>query len=276
MIELAAALCAAVTFGAMSYLYLRSADYSRTAARFCAFFAAVQILVSFTTSTMTALLLLMLVYPVAAGAAAFASVQSLRNVVILSGALAVVQTVNPLGTAMAGIVVPVLIGLQDRPLSRARGIPLLFLLLFIPVGSAALLTYRAYAMHSGLGAQLAGNVAQFAAYRPHLEFDDFRVQAMARAIEFSVIGLPVWITVAVVRNRTSIAVATVCAALIVAATVAALLGRPRPVAVVAPALAIPSVLALCEWPQARRVRHMPAFVSALGAMLTWLCAEFGA
>lgn len=274
MIDLAAALSAAVSFGAVSYLYLRSAAYSRWIATCCGFLVAIQILVSLTTATLTALLLAMIVYPVAAGAAAFADAQSLRNVVLLSGALAVVQTVNPLGTAMAGIVVPVLIRLQDRTVFRARGVSLLVLLLFIPAGSAALIAYRASAMDEGIAAQLAGNIAQFAAYRPYLEFSDFRVQAIARAIELAAIASPIWITAIYIRSRPSVAIATVCAALIVAVTLAGLLGRPRPIAVAAPALAIPFALALREWPMSHRRASIA--ISACAVFLTWLCAELAA
>ncbi len=276
MIDLATALCAAVAGGTLSFLYLRAAAYSPAASAICATLAGGQILVALATATVTSLLLALLVGPIAVCAAAFADVQSLRNVVLLSGALAVVQTVNPLGTAMAGILVPVLIGMQDGTMVRSRRVAFLVLLLFIPVGSAVLLAYRAYAMHPGIGAQLAGNVAQFVAHRPYLEFADFRVQALARAAELAAIGFPVWITAAFVRNRPSIAIATVCAALIVAVTLAAFAGRPRPVAVVAPALALPSVLALCEWPRARRTLRWTAVVSALGVFLTWFCAELAA
>jgi hypothetical protein len=275
MIDLAAALCAAAAVGGLSYLYLISAAYSPAMSMLCAVLAAGQTLVALTTATVTSLLLALLVYPIAAGAAAFADVKSLRNVVLLSGALALVQTVNPLGTAMAAILVPVLI-VQDGIVFRSRGVSLLVLLLFIPAGSAAILAYRAYTMNPGIGAQVASDVAQFAVYRPSLEFTDFRVQALARVAELAAIGLPVWITAALVRSRASIAIATVCAALIVAVTVAAFLGRPRPVAVVAPAFAIPSVLALREWPQARRTANSTIMISALGVLLTWLCAELAA
>ena len=276
MIGLVAALFAAVAFGALSFVHLRSAACSRAAATLCGVLVAAQILVATTTATLTALLLAIIVCPIATGAAAFASVQSVRNVVLVSGALALAQTVNPLGTAMAGILVPVLVGLQNGTAFRSRGVPLLVLLLFIPLGSAALLAYRTYTMHGGIAAQIAGNVAQFAADRPFLQLSNFRAQALARAAELAAIGLPVWLPAVFVRSRASIAIAAVCTALIVAVTVAAFLGRPRPVAVVAPALAIPSILALREWPPDQRSLQVTAAALGAGVLLTWFFAELGA
>jgi hypothetical protein len=74
----------------------------------------------------------------------------------------------------------------------------------------------------------------------------------------------------VVRNRVSITIATVCAALIVAVTVSVFLGRMRPVALVAPALAMPSILVQREWPSTRIGARWIAVGPAFGAFLTWL------
>jgi hypothetical protein len=276
MIALAAALCAVAAFGALSYRYLRSAAYSPVLAAFCAALTAGQMLVSITTAVLPALLLALTIYLIVSGAVAFARLQNVRSVVLLSGALAVVQGVNPLGTVMAATLVPVLVGLRDSKTFRARSASLLILLLFIPMSSAVFRAYLAQTSYFNPSAWLLADVARFAAYRPGWAFADFRLQAVARAVELAAIALPVWATAAIVRTRVSTAIAAVCIAGILAATIAAFLGHPRPVAVAAPALAMPIVLALCQWPPARRAAGWVVAAPAFGVLLTWFCAELAA
>ena len=276
MMTLAAALCAVAAFGALSYRHLRLASYSPALSSLCAAFTAGQVLVSITTAAFPALLLALTIYLIVSGAVAFARLQNVRSVVLLSGALAVVQGVNPLGPVMAATLVPVLIGLRNADVLRARGKSLLILLLFIPVSSAALLAYLTQAAYFIPSAWLVADIARFAAHRPALVFADFRLQALARAAELAAIALPVWVGAAVVRTRASLAIATVCIAGIAAATIAAFLGHPRPVGVVAPALALPIVMAICQWPLSRRAERWAVAAPVFGALLTWFCAEWAA
>jgi hypothetical protein len=270
VIAFAAALCVVAAFGVLSYRLLRSSAYSRRQSVLCAALTGGQMLAALTTATVPALLLAFTVYLIAAGAAAFARLQNVRNVMVLSGALALVQGVNPIGTVMAATLVPVLIGLQNAEMFRARGMSLLVLLLFIPVSTAMFLTYFAHTAHALPSAWLVADIAQVEAHNLHLWLGDLWLRGLLCAAELMLIALPVWVAAGVVRNRVSITIATVCAALIVAVTVSVFLGRMRPVALVAPALAMPSILVQREWPSTRIGARWIAVGPAFGAFLTWL------
>lgn len=270
MIVFAATMCVIAAFGMLSYRLLRAYSFPTGLSALCAALAAAQMSVSATTATAPALFLALTVYLIAAGGVAFARLQNVRNAMVLSGALALVQGVNPIGTVMAATLVPVLIGLQSAEVFRVRGISLLVLLLFVPMSAALFLAYLAQMTHSLPSAWLLARIAQVIVRRPHAL--DFRLAGALHAGELALIALPVWVTAASVRNRAAVTIATVCAALIIAVTVSIFLGRLRPVALVAPALAMPTVLALCEWPHAK-TRRWAAAGPALGAFLTWLFAE---
>jgi hypothetical protein len=269
VIALAAALCVIAAFGVLSYRLLRSSDHACGMSALCAALAAGQMLAALTTASAPALVLVLTVYLIAAGGVAFARLQNVRNVMVLSGALALVQGVNPIGTVMAATLVPVLIGLQNAEMFRARGAALLVLLLFIPLSSALFLAYFAHTAHSLPSTWLVANIAQVEAHNLHARLSDFRLRGLLRAAELVLIALPVWVTAAAVRNRASLTIATVCAALIVAVTVSVFLGRVRPVALVAPALAVPSILVLREWPRTQDGGRWIAAGPAFGAFLTW-------
>jgi hypothetical protein len=271
MIAIAASLCVIAAFGALCWRTLRLADYSSGTSALCAALACAQMLTALTTATVPALLLAFTVYLIAAGASAFARLQNVRNVMLLSGALALVQGVNPIGSVMAATLVPVLIGLQSAATPRVRIMPLLVLLLFVPASSALFLTYLAQTAHPLPSAWLVAEIARVAARNS--QTPDFQADGLLGALELALIALPVWITAAVIRNRAAITIATVCAALIAAVTVSIFLGRARPVALVAPALAMPSVLALREWPHTKDSARWIAAAPALGVVLTWLFAE---
>jgi hypothetical protein len=272
VIALAATLCVLAAFGFLSYRLLRSVACSAGFSAFCALLVAAQMLAALTTAIVPALLLALTVYLIAAGAAAFARLQNVRNAMVLSGALALVQGVNPIGTVMAATLVPVLIGLQNAEVFRARGVSLLVLLLFVPASSAVFLAYLAQTAHSLPAAWVIADIARVEGRNSGLSPNDFRLEGLLRAVELALIALPVWVTAIVLRTRASITIAAVCAALIVAVTVSVFLDRLRPVALVAPALAMPSVVALCEWPRARRALGWVATAPAFGVVLTWFFA----
>jgi hypothetical protein len=270
------AVLAAAAFGVLAYRHLRSAAYSPPVSATGAALVSGQILAAITTAFAPALLLVLAVYLIAVCAAAFVRVQNVRNVMLLSGSLALVQAVNPLGTVMAATLVPVLIGLQDGEAFRSRRNALLVLLLFMPVSAAVFLAYLAHTTQVSFSELLAHAVAQnpVAATRP--VFRDFRTEGLVRALELIVIALPVWATAAVLRSRASIAIMTVCLAMIVATAVAIFLGRLRPVAMIAPAFALPFVLTMREWPRTQRHMRWAIAAQAFGAVLTWFCAAFAA
>jgi hypothetical protein len=147
------------------------------------------------------------------------------------------------------------------------------LLLFLPVSSAGFLACLAQTGHFMPSAWLTDDVAQIAARGPHMALVDFRLEGMMRAMELALVALPVWVIAAVLRTRTSITIATVCAALIGAVTVAALFGRLRPVALVVPALAMLWVLSLRELPPAHRVVRWVLAAVAISVLLAWLFAD---
>jgi hypothetical protein len=275
MIFFVATLSAIAAFGLLSYRLLQSAAYTSTLSAICALLVMAQMSVSAITATAPALLLALTVYLIAAGGVAFARLQNVRNVVLLSGALALVQGVNPIGTVMAATLVPVLIGLQSAEMIRARRMSLLVLLLFVPVSAALFLAYLTRTVHWLPSAWLIADVAQVEAGNAQLS-PNFWIEGALRAAELALIALPVWITAALVRTRASITIATVCAALIVAVTVSIFLGRLRPIALVAPALALLAILALREWPREQSNPRLVVAGPALSVFLTWLFAALAA
>jgi hypothetical protein len=148
--------------------------------------------------------------------------------------------------------------------------------LFIPVSGAGFLTYVAQAPLLTPATWVAANLAHIAIYRPAPSFTDFRLQGLMHAVELLAVALPVWITVVIIRSGASMAIGAACAAVIISAAVATFLGHPRPVALVAPALAMPSVLALCEWRQMRGAGRWAFAAPALGVITAWFCAELAA
>jgi hypothetical protein len=133
MIDLAAALCAIAVFGSLAYRRLRAAGYAVPLSVLYTALVAAQILLALKTATLPCLLLVCVVYLITARAVAFTHVQNVRNIALLSGAVTLVQGVNPLGPVMAFVLVPAIIGLQDASVFRAQSKSCLFCYCLFPL-----------------------------------------------------------------------------------------------------------------------------------------------
>jgi hypothetical protein len=220
-------------------------------------------------SLLRAWALALLLFLIAWQAGNFARAQNARMVIVLGVSLAAVQFVSPGGVIVAAIVAPVLATFHVPQNGRNAGI--LVLLLFIPVGTALLLSYLARETHFIPAAWLSGPFDRVLAPRIFDPLNAAR-NGVLDAAAMIAMAFPVWLMAA--RFPAARVIAIVTSSLIAAVGVAAFLGRSRALGAFAPSLAALSLLSLTEFQNGPLRAQRAVAISTTSVVLSWLLLAF--
>lgn len=199
---------------------------------------------------------------VVASAAAFSEREDARRIILLGGALALVQIVDPLGGLLAAGVVPAAVAMRRRRTDARGAVGLYALLLFFPVATAIALLYASRVLHVEPSAAIGGM-----AFVPAVPTLDGRLMVAMAPI---LVALP---PLAAARGTAGgRTVGVVAGAALVSAAFGALMGVIRePVTLLAVAAPL-SIGAVASLPSsAERSRQAVSFAVACAA-LSWVAA----
>lgn len=208
------------------------------------------------------------VYAVASSAADFAAHRNPRGVILLGGSLALVQMLDPMGSMIAALMLPVCAGLPRSIREAKRTAGLYALLLFIPAMMAVLLAYLnnaiAFDAPRVLGASVSSHDAQ-------------TYLSPAASILFAFVALAIcapalWLAafVRALRRRPGLLVAATALVVTIASVAAAMRGAMHEPAALQAAIASCSMAAIASWRRASRHTELALAASALAAVVSWL------